>query len=127
MKLKKHLPEFSIGFNNPSAIEQEALVDLLRKYGVCIYAGTEFPDDEYPYIYWTGTKIVQTKYGTGKYKTVSTISEFASYFLESSTQELELNENYKAVINYETKTVVVNGGMTIPFEKILELEKLINQ
>lgn len=111
-----------------SPVAQKAVIDFFNVNSIDVYEDTTEFDPKYPYLYWDADNnyLCQTEDLDDDDKiVVNTVEEFLEMFF-SHYPSLQLNEEYTAYIDPRKKIVTI-GSEEIPFEKILQLEKLINQ
>ena len=105
-----------------------AALDYARAKGVSIYklCGIE-SFYEYPCIAFVRGELCGSKrIGGDREITIAQFFEYCDNWEKCKPVELQLNDEYKAVVNKEDKTVKV-GCQYFSFDKINELHKLINQ
>ena len=111
-----------------SPVAQKAVIDFFNVNSIDVYEDTTEFDPEYPYLYWDadGEQLCQTQDLDDDDKiVVNTVEEFLELFFSYSYYpSLELNEEYTAYIDPRKKIVNI-GSEEIPFEKIMELAKLV--
>jgi hypothetical protein len=122
---KRLLPSENIALSVKSAIAQNAVINFFRANRIEVYEETTQFDPEYPYLYWDGEDLhlCQTSDFDDK-KVVDTVEEFLELFF-SYYPSLQLNEEYTAYIDPK-KEIVTIGSEEIPFEKIMELAKIVD-
>jgi len=118
----KDSEEFVLNSNDP--IIQQMVIDTLRKNDINVYEYTKEFDPEYPVLKWDGIKLNQCR---KSFLVSYDLKDFMHRFEpESHIHTLQLNDNYKAVVDLKEKTVKV-GCQTFDFETINKLSELIKK
>ena len=113
--------EFILDSSDP--IIQQMVIDTLKKNDINVYGYTKEFDPEYPFLKWDGEKLSQCRksYGAKLYNLKDFMHRFES---EPHIHTLQLNDNYKAVVDLKERTVKV-GCQTFDFEMINKLLELM--
>lgn len=104
------------------------MIEYARLKGVPICSDTHKSDwDKYPNIIFTSSKLTgnRSKYGDTSHTWI-TMEEFFECCDNWKPSSLKLTSDYTAQIDFENKIVKV-GCQSIPFEKVMELSKMIQQ
>ncbi len=111
------LPKYTISFTSTDRASQELLFTIVKSMDLPIYSGTYGYDRQYPYFFWTGSQISQTRGPLEKEFKCESVEEFLKHFFQGPVR-VSLNEQYEALVE---KDAVKVGCQTIPFEKVKEV------
>ena len=106
---------------------QKAVVAYFEKNNIPVSQCITIPDSDYPCLVWNGAKLSQARGEdlTVYSKVINNVGEFLKIF-SNPTPTINLNDTYTAEFDVDDKVVVV-GCQKIPFEKVLEVAKLIQE
>jgi hypothetical protein len=124
---KRTIPSDDYVLAVKSPVAQKAVIDFFNVNSIDVYEDTTEFDPKYPYLYWDADNnyLCQTEDLDDDDKiVVNTVEEFLELFF-SYYPSLQLNEEYTAYIDPK-KEIVTIGSEEIPFEKIMELAKIVD-
>ena len=116
----------SIGLNEKSPVLQNAVIAYFMANDIPVYEKTTKFDNEYPYLYWDGNtgKLSQRKDVYDCVVVVESVEDFLKMF--DDPEEVRLNGNYVARIDYAKRVVEVRC-QEFDFDRVLELADAIRK